>query len=90
MNEKVADIILRTETGVDRWLHNRRTPLPEDLCFFRADGELPAFYSVTHEGSAWVIADSRPVMKGVSADFATREEAYIFRGRYFCRPWHKK
>ncbi|HXB58338.1 MAG TPA: hypothetical protein VNU95_02180 [Candidatus Acidoferrales bacterium] len=86
----VKDIILDKEPKLENWTHWRKPPLPEDICLFQSGGELPVFMSVTHEKDAWLISETRPRLKGLSADFSSAKDSFIFNGKYFCLPWKEE
>lgn len=82
--EPVAELMSRAEPDLTKWLHTARPPLPEDICLFNSTEPHPRFVSVTHEGLAWLVGDSRPELDGVSKSNVSPGELY-FDGRYFCR-----
>jgi hypothetical protein len=90
LDDEVMETIISTEPDLQGWVHHHRPRLPEDLCVFRLGAKLPALYSITHEQDAWVTHDTRPSIPGLSAEFAkSKKAAFLFPGRYWCRPWEE-
>lgn len=84
LDETVGELMTRAEPEINKWLHITRPPLPEDVCLFKSTESYPRFVSVTHEGLAWLVSDSRPEVDGVSKSGVSIREIY-FDGRYFCK-----
>ena len=85
-DESIAEVILRTEPDLTRWLHSSSRPLPEDICLFNSSADTPALVTVTHEELAWVIAEEKPALAGVRETRVRPDELY-WTGKYFCRHW---
>jgi hypothetical protein len=65
------------------WTHANPASLPEDLCLFRQGAEMPAFFSVTHEGLSWVISGSIPPF-GEPRPVGVARGALVPTGTFFC------
>lgn len=66
------------------WTHANPASLPEDLCLFRQGAELPAFFSVTHEGMSWAVSSSAPPFGEPRPVELSREELMIPTGEFYC------
>jgi len=66
------------------WTHASPAYLPEDLCLFRQGAELPAFFSVTHEGLSWVVSNRKPPFGEPNPIELSREELVVPSGEFFC------
>lgn len=84
-SDDVKAIILNEEPKLQNWTHSRKQPLPEDICLFQSEGDLPVFISVTHEKDAWLISETRPRLRGLSRE-SSGLGSFIFGGKYFCLP----
>ena len=87
--ESSAEVILRTEPELNKWLYPSNRPLPEDICLFNSSADTPTQVSVTHENLYWIIAEQKPKLEGVR-ESKTRPEELFSSGKYFCRPWTKR
>lgn len=87
-DESIAEVILRTEPELNKWLYPSSRALPEDICLFNSSGDTPTLVSVTHENLYWIIAEQKPKLAGVRESKTRPEELYP-PGKYFCRPWTK-
>ena len=87
-DESIAEVILRTEPDLTKWLYSSNRPLPEDMCLFNSSADAPTLVSVTHEKLYWMIAEQKPKVTGVR-ESKTRPEELYWPGKYFCRPWTK-
>ncbi len=87
-DESIAEVILRTEPDLTKWLYRSNRPLPEDMCLFNSSADSPTLISVTHEKLYWIITEQKPKLAGVRESKMRPEELY-WRGKYFCRPWTK-
>lgn len=87
-DESIAEVILRTEPELNKWLYPSNRALPEDICLFNSSGDTPTLVSVTHENLYWIIAEQKPKLAGVRESKTRPEELYP-PGKYFCRPWTK-
>ena len=66
------------------WTHAGPAYLPEDLCLFREGAELPAFFSVTHEGMSWAVSSSAPPFGEPRPVELSRDELIIPDSDFFC------
>ena len=87
-DESIAEVILRTEPELNKWLYPSNRALPEDICLFNSSADTPTLVSVTHENLYWIIAEQKPKLAGVR-ESKTRPEELYSPGKYFCRPWSK-
>ena len=87
-DESIAEVILRTQPDLAKWLHAGKPPLPEDICLFNSSAGTPTLVTVTHEELCWIIAEQRPKLVGVR-ETSVRVEELFWNGKYFCRPWTK-
>lgn len=87
-DEDVRDGVVNTEPSLDKWLHNRPDPLPEDICLFNEADPNPALVSVTHEGRAWLISDHTPAIAGIHPSKFRLDELFPST-RYFCRKYKR-
>jgi len=85
----IAEVILRTEPELNKWLYPSNRSLPEDMCLFNSTADTPTLVSVTHENLYWIIAEQKPKLEGVR-ESKTRPEELFSPGKYFCRPWTKR
>ncbi|CAN5760792.1 hypothetical protein BH20ACI3_BH20ACI3_25100 [soil metagenome] len=87
-DESIAEVILRTQPDLAKWLHTGNPPLPEDICLFNSSADTPTLVTVTHEELFWVIAEQKPKLAGVR-ETSDRPNELFWPGRHFCRPWTK-
>lgn len=87
-DESIAEVILRTEHDLNKWIYPSARALPEDICLFNSSADTPTLVSVTHENLYWIIAEQKPKLAGVR-ESKTRPEELYSPGKYFCRPWVK-
>ena len=80
----VARRVLDTGPLLWDWTHANPASLPEDLCLFRQGAELPAFFSVTHEGVSWAVSSSSPPFGEPRPVELSREELIVPIGEFFC------
>lgn len=85
-DESIAELILRTQPDLTKWLHAGNPPLPEDICLFNSSADAPTLVSVTHEDLFWIISEKKPELTGVRESEVRSEELY-WSGKYFCREW---
>lgn len=88
-DESIAEVILRTEPELNKWLYPSNRPLPEDICLFNSSADTPTLVSVTHENLYWIIAEQKPKLAGVR-ESKTRPEELYSSGKYFCQTWTKR
>lgn len=86
--ESVRSVLLNTEPSLDRWLHNRPDPLPEDICLFKESAPHPTVVSVTHESRAWLISDHTPPIADIRPSRFRLDELFPST-RYFCRKYKR-
>jgi hypothetical protein len=84
VDELIADLIVRTQPDLTKWLHAGNPPLPEDICLFASGADAPALVSVTHEKLFWVIAEQNPKLEGLR-ETTLRPDELFWQGKYFCR-----
>ena len=83
-DESVAELILRTQPDLTKWLHAGNPSLPEDICLFNSSADTPTLVSVTHEDLFWIISEKKPELTGVR-ESEVRPEELFWPGKYFCR-----
>lgn len=88
-DQSVAELILRTQPDLTKWLHRNNPPLPQDICLFNSSGDTPTLVSVTHENLFWIISEQKPKLAGVR-ESKMRPEALYWPDKYFCRPWTRR
>jgi hypothetical protein len=88
-DQSIAEVILRIEPELNKWLYPSNRPLPEDICLFNSSADTPTLVSVTHENLYWIIAEQKPKLATVR-ESKTRPEELYSPGKYFCQPWTKR
>jgi len=88
-DESVAEVILRTEPRLNKWLYPSNRPLPEDICLFNSSADAPTLISVTHENLYWLLAQQNPKLAGVRESKTPPAELYS-PGQYFSLRWIKR
>ena len=88
-DESVAEVILRTEPRLNKWLYPSNRPLPEDICLFNSSADAPTLISVTHENLYWLLAEQNPKLAGVRESKTPPAELYS-PGQYFSQRWTKR
>ena len=78
-DESIAELILRTQPDLTKWLQRSSPPLPEDICLFNSTADTPTLVSVSHEDLFWIIAEQKPELAGVR-ESKTRPEALYWTG----------
>ncbi|HEU4506848.1 MAG TPA: hypothetical protein VFR78_01330 [Pyrinomonadaceae bacterium] len=87
-DQSIAEVILRTQPDLRKWLHASNPPLPEDICLFDSNADSPTLITVSHEELCWIIAERKPKLAGIR-ETSVRVEELFWEGQYFCRPWTK-
>lgn len=85
-DKQVAELVLRTQPDLRKWLHVSNPSLPEDICLFNSNAGTPALVTVSHEHLCWIIDDQKPKLAGVR-DTTVRVDELFWKGKHFCREW---